>query len=207
MRCAGSSRRHPAQNQYQFLQQAAAPPTVNPSLWRLAQLNALNGLFKIADGVYQVRGFSLANMTIVEGATGVIVVDPLLDGRVGARGDRPVLSAPAETARGRRDLHPQPPRPLRRRQRCHERRGRRERTHEGARARRLHGRRRPGNGDRRQRHVAGARSTSSADRCRAASGATSTRGWARTTTAARRTARRSSRRPTPSTQAIETPDD
>jgi hypothetical protein len=63
--------------QYQFLQQAAAPSTVDPSLWRLAQLNAINGLFKIADGVYQVRGFSLANMTIVEGATGVVVIDPL----------------------------------------------------------------------------------------------------------------------------------
>lgn len=64
-------------NQYQFLQQAAAPPTVNPSLWRLAQLNVINGLFKVADGVYQIRGFSLANMTIVEGTTGVIVIDPL----------------------------------------------------------------------------------------------------------------------------------
>ena len=63
--------------QYAFLQQASAPPTVNPSLWRLARLNAIHGLFKIADGVYQVRGFSLANMTIVEGATGVIVIDPL----------------------------------------------------------------------------------------------------------------------------------
>src|SRR5258708_22554354 len=54
-----------------------APPTVNPSLWRQAQLNATNGLFKIADGVYQVRGFSQANMTIVEGATGLIVIDTL----------------------------------------------------------------------------------------------------------------------------------
>ncbi len=62
---------------YDFLQQANAPSTVNPSLWRLAQLNALHGLFKIADGVYQIRGFSLANMTIVEGKTGVIVIDPL----------------------------------------------------------------------------------------------------------------------------------
>jgi alkyl sulfatase BDS1-like metallo-beta-lactamase superfamily hydrolase len=62
--------------QYQFLQ-ADAPPTVNPSLWRLAQLNALNGLFKVVDGMYQVRGFSLANMTIVEGRTGLIVIDPL----------------------------------------------------------------------------------------------------------------------------------
>ncbi len=54
-----------------------APPTVNPSLWRQAQLNATNGLFKVADGVYQVRGFSQANMTIVEGATGIIVIDTL----------------------------------------------------------------------------------------------------------------------------------
>src|SRR5467141_1122427 len=54
-----------------------APPTVNPSLWRQAQLNATNGLFKVADGVYQVRGFSQASMTIVEGATGLVVIDTL----------------------------------------------------------------------------------------------------------------------------------
>src|SRR5712672_1367288 len=54
-----------------------APPTVNPSLWRQAQLNATNGLFKVAEGVYQVRGFSQANMTIVEGTTGLIVIDTL----------------------------------------------------------------------------------------------------------------------------------
>jgi alkyl sulfatase BDS1-like metallo-beta-lactamase superfamily hydrolase len=61
---------------YQFLQ-GDAPPTVNPSLWRLAQLNAINGLFKVVDGIYQVRGFSLANMTIVEGRKGLIIIDPL----------------------------------------------------------------------------------------------------------------------------------
>src|SRR5258706_14141656 len=54
-----------------------APPTVNPSLWRQAQLNATNGLFKVTDGIYQVRGFSQANMTIVEGTTGLIVIDTL----------------------------------------------------------------------------------------------------------------------------------
>jgi alkyl sulfatase BDS1-like metallo-beta-lactamase superfamily hydrolase len=54
-----------------------APPTVNPSLWRQAQLNLASGLFKVADGVYQVRGFSQANMTIVEGSTGIIVIDTL----------------------------------------------------------------------------------------------------------------------------------
>jgi alkyl sulfatase BDS1-like metallo-beta-lactamase superfamily hydrolase len=62
--------------QWEFLT-AGAPATVNPSLWRLAQLNAIHGLFKVVDGLYQVRGFSLGNMTIVEGRTGLIVIDPL----------------------------------------------------------------------------------------------------------------------------------
>jgi alkyl sulfatase BDS1-like metallo-beta-lactamase superfamily hydrolase len=53
------------------------PPTVHPLLWRQQQLNAISGLFRVADGVYQVRGFDLANMTIIEGSRGVIVVDPL----------------------------------------------------------------------------------------------------------------------------------
>ncbi|HMD48293.1 MAG TPA: alkyl sulfatase dimerization domain-containing protein, partial [Bryobacteraceae bacterium] len=66
--------RNPAM--YDFLKQDP-PPTVNPSLWRQAQLNAIHGLFKVVDGVYQVRGFSLANMTIVEGSTGLIVIDTL----------------------------------------------------------------------------------------------------------------------------------
>jgi alkyl sulfatase BDS1-like metallo-beta-lactamase superfamily hydrolase len=61
---------------YKFLQQDA-PPTVNPALWRQAQLNVINGLFKVTDGIYQVRGFSQANMTIVEGKTGIIVIDTL----------------------------------------------------------------------------------------------------------------------------------
>jgi alkyl sulfatase BDS1-like metallo-beta-lactamase superfamily hydrolase len=63
-------------NRYAFLE-GDAPPEVNPSLWRLAQLNALHGLFKVVDGMYQIRGFSLANMTIVEGKTGIIIIDPL----------------------------------------------------------------------------------------------------------------------------------
>jgi len=63
---------------YDFLDKAEAPATVNPSLWRQAQLNALNGLFKIADRVYQLRGLDIANMTIVEGDRGLIVIDTLL---------------------------------------------------------------------------------------------------------------------------------
>ena len=61
---------------YGFLS-GAAPETVNPSLWRMSQLNAIHGLFKVTDRVYQVRGFSLANVTFIEGEQGVIVIDPL----------------------------------------------------------------------------------------------------------------------------------
>jgi len=61
---------------YGFLS-AAAPDTVNPSLWRHAQLNATAGLYKVVDGVYQLRGFDIANITLIEGKTGWIVVDAL----------------------------------------------------------------------------------------------------------------------------------
>jgi alkyl sulfatase BDS1-like metallo-beta-lactamase superfamily hydrolase len=61
---------------YKFLD-GKAPDTVNPSLWRHAQLNAQTGLFKVMDGVYQLRGFDIANMTLIEGSSGWIVVDPL----------------------------------------------------------------------------------------------------------------------------------
>jgi len=57
---------------------AATPDTVNPSLWRQAQLNALYGLFEVKDGIYQVRGYDISNMTIIRGRTGYIVVDPLI---------------------------------------------------------------------------------------------------------------------------------
>ena len=63
---------------YQFIQgQGQAPDTVNPSLWRHARLNAEIGLFKVTDGIYQLRGFDLANITLIEGKTGWIVVDAL----------------------------------------------------------------------------------------------------------------------------------
>src|SRR5258707_14928952 len=63
---------------YAFLQKDEAPATVNPSLWRQAQLNAVNGLFKVTERVYQVRGLDIANMTIIEGDSGLILIDPLL---------------------------------------------------------------------------------------------------------------------------------
>lgn len=61
---------------FSFLE-GEAPPTVNPSLWRHARLNAQVGLFKVADGIHQLRGFDISNMTLIDGATGWIVVDPL----------------------------------------------------------------------------------------------------------------------------------
>lgn len=63
---------------YEFLKSDTVPPTVNPSLWRQAQLNAINGLFKVSERVYQVRGLDLANLTIIEGDSGLILIDPLL---------------------------------------------------------------------------------------------------------------------------------
>jgi alkyl sulfatase BDS1-like metallo-beta-lactamase superfamily hydrolase len=54
-----------------------APATVNPSLWRHMGLLRENGLFQVAEGVWQVRGFDVSNMTVIRGATGWILVDPL----------------------------------------------------------------------------------------------------------------------------------
>ena len=83
---------------YKFLD-GECPESVNPSLWRQGQLNKIHGLFEATEGIYQVRGLDLSNMTIVEGATGVLVIDPLISTECAAaalalyrhhRGDRPV---------------------------------------------------------------------------------------------------------------------
>src|ERR1700685_1409186 len=75
---------------YDFEDTEAAPPSANPSLWRVEQLNTFAGLFKVTDRVYQVRGFDLANMDITERKPGLIIVDPLFS---------------AETARAALDLY------------------------------------------------------------------------------------------------------
>jgi len=67
-----------------------APDTVNPSLWRQVRLIAEGGLFKVCERIYQVRGFDISNLTVIEGDSGVIVVDPLIS---------------AETARAALDLY------------------------------------------------------------------------------------------------------
>ncbi|MFJ8489028.1 alkyl/aryl-sulfatase [Streptomyces sp. NPDC094038] len=75
------------------------PATANPSLWRQSRLCSDHGLFEVTQGIYQVRGFDLSNMTVVEGERGVLVIDPLLCAETAAaalalyrahRGERPV---------------------------------------------------------------------------------------------------------------------
>lgn len=61
------------------------PPTVNPSLWRQGMLNyAAGGLYEVTDGVYQVRGADLSNMTIYRSDNGYVIHDPLLSDKAAA---------------------------------------------------------------------------------------------------------------------------
>lgn len=79
----------------------AAPETVHPSLWRHALLNNYRGLFKVTDGIYQVRGASIANITFVETDNGYVVIDALNTAEVAAYshdllsryvGDKPIVA-------------------------------------------------------------------------------------------------------------------
>jgi len=83
---------------YDFLEEDP-PETAHPSLWRQSRLTRIAGLFEIAAGVYQLRGFDLSNMHVIEGEEGIVVVDPLISAETAAaalalyrehRGDRPV---------------------------------------------------------------------------------------------------------------------
>jgi alkyl sulfatase BDS1-like metallo-beta-lactamase superfamily hydrolase len=85
---------------YAFLD-GPCPDTANPSLWRQGQLLVEDGLFEVVPGIYQVRGYDLSVMSLVEGETGVIVIDPLISAETAAaafalycehRGDRPVTA-------------------------------------------------------------------------------------------------------------------
>lgn len=83
---------------YNFLG-GEAPASVHPSLWRQSTLAAKQGLYEVVEGIYQVRGLDLSNITFVEGDTGIIVIDPLISTETAAaalalyrrhRGDRAV---------------------------------------------------------------------------------------------------------------------
>ncbi|EIH5002698.1 MBL fold metallo-hydrolase [Shigella boydii] len=69
-------------NDYKFDINAAAPETVNPSLWRQSQINGISGLFKVTDKMYQVRGQDISNVTFVEGEKGIISEADVKSGKV-----------------------------------------------------------------------------------------------------------------------------
>ena len=90
-----------------------------------ARLNMANGLFQVTERIYQVRGFDISNMTIIEGDRGLIMIDPLITAEVARAALELYRAHRAQQAGDGRDLHPQPYRPLRRRAR-RGRRGRRQ---------------------------------------------------------------------------------
>lgn len=85
---------------YDFLR-GDTPTSVHPSLWRQSQLCAKQGLYEVVEGIYQVRGLDLSNISFIEGDTGVIVIDPLISTETAAaalalyrahRGEREVVA-------------------------------------------------------------------------------------------------------------------
>ena len=68
-----------SQEAYSFLEDyEKAPDTVNPSLWENTRNNHAYGLFEVCEGIYQVRGYDMSNLTVVKGDTGWILFDPLM---------------------------------------------------------------------------------------------------------------------------------
>ena len=65
------------QDAYDFVRDTEAPDSANPSLWRNTQLNAYYGLFEVQEGIYQVRGYDLSNLTFVKSDNGWIILDCL----------------------------------------------------------------------------------------------------------------------------------
>ncbi len=68
-----------SQAAYSFLDDyETAPNTVNPSLWENTKNNHAYGLFEVVEGIYQVRGYDMSNLTVIKGETGWILFDPLM---------------------------------------------------------------------------------------------------------------------------------
>jgi len=75
--------------------------SIHPSLQRIAILNMNYGLFEVVPGIYQLRGYDLANISFIKGKTGWIVFDPLTAKETAAAalkfineqmGERPVVA-------------------------------------------------------------------------------------------------------------------
>ncbi|KAL3455682.1 beta-lactamase-like protein [Aspergillus heterothallicus] len=90
---------HAREEEEEGKENSTCPTTVNPKLWRHAQLTSKHSLFQVAPDIYQIRDFDLSNMTIAEGESGILVIDPLVSTECAAaalslyrthRGPRPV---------------------------------------------------------------------------------------------------------------------
>jgi alkyl sulfatase BDS1-like metallo-beta-lactamase superfamily hydrolase len=62
---------------YEWLLQGKDFDSIHPSLQRQAILNMNYGLYEVIPGIYQVRGFDLANISFIKSKTGWIIFDPL----------------------------------------------------------------------------------------------------------------------------------
>ncbi|MBR2886404.1 MAG: MBL fold metallo-hydrolase [Clostridia bacterium] len=68
-----------SQEAYSFVDDyKESPDNVNPSLWENTKNNHAYGLFKVCENIYQVRGYDMANLTLIKGDSGWIVFDPLM---------------------------------------------------------------------------------------------------------------------------------
>ena len=86
--------------EYQFMDTADIPPSAHPALWQQEQLNNIHGLFEVADGVYQLRGFDLANITLIRTDNGYVLVDPLTSAETSSK-----ALALAESVLGTINIH------------------------------------------------------------------------------------------------------
>ena len=71
-------------SKFAYVLDGEAPDSVNPSLWRQTQLIATGGLYEVTPGIYQIRSADLSNMDVIEGETGLIIVDPLISAETAA---------------------------------------------------------------------------------------------------------------------------
>ncbi|HVR48786.1 MAG TPA: alkyl sulfatase dimerization domain-containing protein [Pseudorhodoferax sp.] len=92
-----------SQRPYAFLEDETPAPTVHPALWRQARLNRIHGLFQVTPRIFQVRGYDIANITFIEGDTGLIALDALTAPDTAAAALR--LYRRLRDPQGRRALH------------------------------------------------------------------------------------------------------